>query len=165
MTTVPVLMTAGHRLLGALLTEAKTALLEDDWPDAMDCLQEFWTRLERHMQAEEEILFPTLAKLSPGLSDELSQRSREHEQITELTQQLLGRAAEHDRSGCEQVLNRLQAVLASHCFSEERFAYALSRDVEEATVRELAGQLDTGPREAPKEKSATIITGAAHRVH
>ena len=165
MTTVPVLMMAGHRLLGALLTEAKTALLEDDWPDAMDCLQEFWTRLEKHMQAEEDILFPTLAKLSPGLTDELSQRSREHAQITELTETLLARAGEHDRSGCEQVLNRLQAVLASHCTSDERFAYALSRDVSEGTVRELAGQLDTGPREAA-EKSTTIVTGAsAHRVH
>lgn len=145
MTTVPVLMTTGHRLLGALLTEAKVALADDDWPDVMECLEEFETRVEKHMQAEEEVLFPTLALLNPAVEDELARCREEHRQLTLRMRELMACASSHDKPSCKEALNRMIELLSCHCVSEERFTYALARGVADSTVRELAGKL--GPEE------------------
>jgi len=141
MTTVPALLVMGHRLCNALLTEARMAVADGDWADATERLQEFAVRMQRHMQAEHEVLFPRLAALSPEIESALAQCRREHEEIWRRTEAALNSARARDQSRCGDAIGALGDFLSSHCLAEERFVYGLAQDMGERVVMELAGTL------------------------
>lgn len=154
MTTVPALLVMGHRLCNALLTEAKMAVADGDWADATERLQEFAVRMERHMQAEHEVLFPRLAALSPEIESALTQCRREHEEIGRRTKAALDSARAQNQSRCGEAIGGLVDFLSTHCLAEERFVYALAQDMGDRVVMELAGTLgpatdDTAAPEPP----------------
>ena len=81
MTSIPTLLSTGHRLFSALLMEARVAMEEGDWADAQACLAEFARRLEAHMHAEETVLFPRLEGLGVAAEAILAQCRSEHGDI------------------------------------------------------------------------------------
>ena len=131
----------GHRLFHSLLTEARLALVEEDWLDVLRRLNEFAARVERHMRAEEDVLFPQLALLKPEASAALSQCRREHAEINVRIRAALDRAGEHDKAQCAQTLSQLIDFLSSHCWAEERCVYSLTNGMDESVVMSLAREL------------------------
>lgn len=147
MTTAAVLLVTGHRLCNALLNEARAALTDDDWPEASERLQEFATRMERHIQAEHDVLFPRLAALSPEIESALAQCRREHVEIARRTDAALNSARLRDQPRCDDAISGLIDFLTTHWLGEERFVYALAQGLGERVVMELAGTLGPAPDE------------------
>lgn len=164
MTTIPALLVVGHRLFNALLTEARLALADEDWPDVLKRLREFETRIEQHMQAEERILFPKLALLNPNLNSALAQCRREHTEITARTEAALCSASEHDKPQCARIISELIDFLSCHCFSEERCVYTVTPVMDEDLMMKLANELGSATDDT-QAWGADAIPAVVHRLH
>lgn len=123
MSNVPTLLTSGHRLCHALLTEANVAVVDNRWADAVGSLDEFEWHIERIIQAEETLLFPRLAHISGSLDAALGQSRREHRRIVRLLRLALAGAHRRDPRVSLGLLARLIDFLSCHCVHEERFVY------------------------------------------
>lgn len=165
MNTIPVLLTTGHRLFDSLLSEARLALADEDWADVVECLEEFAARLGRHLRAEEDVLFPWLARINSEASAALAQCRREHREIDVRTHAALVSAAEHDKAGCKQVLSELADCLSCHCRAEERCIYRLTRDMDESTAMSLARGLSGLFDDAPVVGVAATAPPVSHALH
>jgi len=99
MTSITQLLTTGHRLLNVLLIEARVALADEDWPDVANLVEEFATRLQRHMHAEETIVFPRLSRLNPGSAPALGQCIQAHSEIKTHIDSIRESIGRRDRAG------------------------------------------------------------------
>ena len=161
---IAVLLTAGHRLCNALLTEARVALADDDWPDAADRLQEFASRMERHMHAEEVIVFPWIAGHSPGAGDALARCGREHQELRARLRMVLQDVAKRDKPSAAQAISELMDFLSCHCMAEEQMIYSLSRNMDERTVMALARALSGPEAGAPASPTGPVLP-LSHQLH
>lgn len=141
MSDIASLLISGHRLCGALLTEAHVALMEGDWRDTALLLDEFQGRMLRHMGAEEALIFPRLARRSRTLDAALARSLREHARIGILTRTTLRCSVRRDRRFCLRGVGRLIDVLSCHCISEERMVFSRTGGWDEAVLLQLAGRL------------------------
>ena len=141
MTSIPVLLSTGHRLFNALLMEARVAAQERDWADAQGCLSEFARRLEAHMHAEETVLFPRLAGRGAQVDAMLARCRREHADIRSRIRVVVAAADARDRTACDALLAHLIDALSCHCREEERCLYALTGAMEEDDLGAVARAL------------------------
>lgn len=146
MSNVPTLLTAGHRLCHALLTEANVAVVDNRWTDAVGSLGEFQWYIERLCHAEETLLFPRLAHISESLDAALGQSRREHRRIARLLRLALDGAHRHEPRASLRLLARLIDFLSCHCVHEERFIYRHAEAWDEDLVWQLADCLSARRR-------------------
>jgi iron-sulfur cluster repair protein YtfE (RIC family) len=134
-----------HRRLDGILREveqAAGAANPEGFARAGAQFATFATGLERHIEAEEGILFPELEELEPGAAGPTSVMHAEHEEI----RALLGRIA-GDLEGRAQAwqtgVARLKEVLSVHNMKEERILYPMANAAAQGSGRdvELAGRL------------------------
>jgi len=149
MTTIPVLLSMGHRLCSSLLTEARLALVDADWLVVNECLHEATVRLESQMQAEEAVLLPRLAGVSPEADAPLVQCRNEHQAIRARMHAAAEAAARHDKVRCAQTLSRLFDLFYAHSMAEERRIYALTHDMDDAVLETLAHALSKPADQTP----------------
>lgn len=141
MTTIPDLLTTGHRLFHALLMEARAAMDEGDWADAQVCLSEFTRRLETHMSAEEVVLFPRVARQGAEVDATLTQCQREHDGLRLDIRRATAAAYARDRVGFKACLTHLIDALYHHCQAEERRLYTRTDAMDEDDLSALARAL------------------------
>ncbi|HYW77158.1 MAG TPA: hemerythrin domain-containing protein [Gammaproteobacteria bacterium] len=148
MTSIPILLSTGHRLFNALLMEAQAAMAQGKWADTQACLAEVATRLETHMHAEETVLFPRLAGQGRVEQSMLAQYRREHEDIRSQLRTTVAAAEACDRARCDVLTAHLRQALSRHCRSEEESLYpvtdAMNEDALGALARALSGAGDEG---------------------
>ncbi len=141
MSTAPVILVMGHRLCSALLVEAEAALEEGVVGDALTQLQQFVSRMERHMLAEHEVLFPKLLRMQPDTEAVIAAYRREHDALDEQMRNCLSHASTGDARACLSALRTLSTTFREHCDSEERFVYGLAQRMNQSEVQELASTL------------------------
>ena len=155
MTSITQLLTTGHRLLNVLLIEARVALADEDWPDVANLVEEFATRLQRHMHAEETIVFPRLSRLNPGSEPALGQCIQAHSEIKTHIDSIREGIGRRDRARCARSLGQLIDFLSCHCRDEERSVYGLTHALDETVLMSVARDLSglqpepLPPRNAP----------------
>jgi iron-sulfur cluster repair protein YtfE (RIC family) len=117
-----------HRRLDAVLAEAKRSVTAGDLARAAAGFREFRGGLERHIVAEEDVLFPALDRLSGGgAGGPIAVMRHEHAEIRRLMAELAaaldggGAAAEATRR-----LGDLSALLLAHNGKEEHVLYPMT---------------------------------------
>ena len=141
MTSILALLSTGHRLLHALLMEARAATGQGDWADAQRCLAEFAQRLETHMRAEETVLFPRLSGLGAEVDAMLARCRREHEGLRIDMRTTMAACKAHDRIGFGALLAHLREAFSRHCRDEEQRLYTLTGGMDEDDLGALARAL------------------------
>jgi regulator of cell morphogenesis and NO signaling len=152
-----------HDRLDALLAEAKRLLAEDP-TRAAACFAAFRSGLERHIAAEEEVLFSAFETLTgiPGGGPTHVMRL-EHAEIRGLLAEVGSRLERGDGARPTSLLGDLTALLLAHNGKEDRILYpACDRAARQA------GRLDTlvqALREACGINAAEAAADAAPRPH
>jgi len=161
--SVTALLGIDHDRLDALLAESKRLLAEDP-TRAAACFAAFRSGLERHIAAEEEVLFPAFEALTGVRGGGPTHVMRlEHAEIRGLLAEVGSRLERGDGERPTSLLGDLTALLLAHNGKEERILYPAS----DRAARE-AGRLDTlvqALREACGIRAAEAAADAAPRPH
>lgn len=124
-----------HRRLDAILVECKAQAAAGRFAAAADRFTTFREGLARHIDAEEDVLFPALAQHTPHARGPVSVMRSEHVQIREWMATLARALAAADPAW-SSVMGELEEVLSGHNAKEEHVLYPMA---DEATheAREL----------------------------
>lgn len=140
--TVTELLAQDHRRLDAILADSKRCLSTGDLGRAAARFAEFREGLERHIVAEEEILFPAFESLT-GIEGGPTQVMRmEHVELRKLMREVAGSLVDAG-GGNASPLAALTARIYAHNGKEERILYpAIDRAARSAaTLEDLVGRL------------------------
>jgi hemerythrin-like domain-containing protein len=125
--SVSELLGSDHRRLDAILAEVKRALAAGDLAGAAARFSAFREGLERHIVAEEQVLFPTFERatgLSGGGPTQVMRA--EHAELRRLLDELaasLARSSDDERTS---LLGVLTGLIRAHNGKEERILYPMT---------------------------------------
>jgi hemerythrin superfamily protein len=119
-----------HRTLDKLFARALT-LLEGGNPDlqARDAFAELSEALESHLEAEENLYFPTIWALRPEFKDRLRAFIRAHHYFRGLIQEITGLLDSGEAEEATQVLERLKDEFGRHEGGEEDALCSLDEQI------------------------------------
>src|SRR5262245_3272100 len=142
--SVAQILGSDHRRLDSILADAKRRLAAGDLPHAAARFSEFREGLERHIVAEEEVLFPALEALDGAAADGPARVMRsEHAEIRRLLAEVAASLACGGDERHTTPLAALTARIYAHNGKEERVLYpaadrlARDRGMLEQLVRRL----------------------------
>jgi hypothetical protein len=122
---------AQHGFLNALLATTSRALERMAPAEAQEALLGFRGALDAHFQLEEEVYFPALHGLQPGLEVEIAELAREHHALRDRLLVLEGRASREPGPVVAQEFVELSHALRQHEAREERvFTVEASNDIQ-----------------------------------
>lgn len=118
-------MTRDHAECDERFARAEEAAQARDWNELTGKLHAFAGVLRRHINLEEEVLFPAFEQRT-GMSGGPTQMMRaEHEQIRELIAELERAAAAQDTEGYAGFAETLLLMMQQHNLKEERILYPM----------------------------------------
>jgi hemerythrin-like domain-containing protein len=118
------LLSLDHRRLDAVLAAAKQSLHAGDIVRGFARFSEFRDGLERHIAAEEEVLFPVFEALTGGAGGGLTSVMRlEHGEIRRLMAEIASELERGGEDGNPTPLAALTARIYAHNGKEERILY------------------------------------------
>ena len=119
-------MAEDHRRCDILLTEAEEAVTGKDWRRAMDRYHLFRQALERHLQGEEEVLFPALTAKHLPSHVPVHVMASEHAELRDLIAALGDAIRGHEVAGCSGVSETLLLMMSQHNLKEEEILYPMA---------------------------------------
>ena len=139
-TTVTECLTADHRRLDAIVPEVESAAKAGRLEDAASAFARFAEGLDRHIRAEEELLFPAFEEAT-GLAGGPTQVMRiEHVELRRRMTEISSALGAGDASAALRGLHGLTALLSEHNLKEESILYPMTdRAVPQAS--ELAARV------------------------
>ena len=146
------ILTQDHRDVLAMIDQLEAARNDDR--GNRELLDRLTESLEGHMQAEEEIYYPTLAAHEEfeGL---LEENVPEHEMVREGLAQLSELAISSDEF--QSVLDEMRAAILAHATNEEENIFPESIDVlGEQEINELGNRIDQLKGDAGLSRSASM---------
>jgi iron-sulfur cluster repair protein YtfE (RIC family) len=124
---VTAVLSRDHRLLDSLLADVKRRLAARDLRAASADFSRFREGLERHMDAEEELLFPAFEALTGASGGGPTHVMRlEHAELRRLLSEVTGSLARGGGEGRVTPLAALTARIYAHNGKEERILYPAS---------------------------------------
>jgi len=127
-----------HRRLDAILKESESLADRGSLAAAADLFATFADGLSRHIDAEEDVLFPALAKLAPHATAPMHVMRSEHAELRELLGRIL-RALRAADPVWRSDVGALEEILVAHNVKEERVLYPMSNEA--ASDAPEAGEL------------------------
>lgn len=123
-----------HRTIDATLLEAETAARAGRFPDAGSHFAAFASRLTRHIEVEEQVLFPEVEGLVPAARGPTSVMRAEHRELADVIDRIGGElaAASPDWG---TAFARLKETLVAHNVKEERVLYPMADAAAQAAGR------------------------------
>ncbi len=109
-----------HQRLESLYGTLARALAKGDECEAQAQLAQFCDVLAAQFSLEEDVFFPALARLLPGMRGRIVDLAREHDRFREELEQIQKRLGATEREGAKARFDRLAAELAEHDGREER---------------------------------------------
>ncbi|MCC6848660.1 MAG: DUF2249 domain-containing protein [Deltaproteobacteria bacterium] len=116
-----------HERLDAIVPEVQALVRAGSLPEAGARFAEFTCGLGRHIEVEEQVLFPTFEELTgmSGGGPTFVMRD-EHVEIRRLMDATTGALRAGDAAKAEESLQRLTETLATHNMKEERMLYPMT---------------------------------------
>ncbi len=113
-----------HRRLDHVFNSFQEAFKEDRWDEALASFKEFDLGLGRHIQAEEEILFP-LFEEKTGMHDAgpTFVMRMEHTDIRDFLEKIMNATEARNREEAARATDMLVNTLADHNMKEEQILY------------------------------------------
>jgi uncharacterized protein (DUF2249 family)/hemerythrin-like domain-containing protein len=136
-----------HRRLDSILPEVEKLVAEVDLAAAAERFAEFSCGLDRHIEAEEEILFPDFERRTGMTSGPTVVMRAEHVEIRRWMGAASSCLEAHDLEGFRNAVARMTDVLAEHNLKEEHILYPMSDDAvgdpraQHELVRKMQGML------------------------
>lgn len=116
-----------HKRLDAIVARVQELLAAGSFPDASERFAEFTCGLGRHIDAEEQVLFPAFEELTGMTSGGPTFVMRgEHVEIRRLMDAATGALRGADAAEAEETLHGLVAILGTHNMKEERMLYPMA---------------------------------------
>lgn len=118
-------MADDHHHCDELFAAAEQAVEAEQWPQAGEAHQRFVDGMERHLQAEEELLFPAFEQASGMSEGPTSVMRHEHEQMRDLFRQMgeaLAAQSGDDYLGASETL---LILMQQHNAKEEQILYPM----------------------------------------
>ncbi len=109
-----------HQRLESLYGTLARALAKGNEREAQTQLAQFCDVLAAQFSLEEDVFFPALARLWPGMRGRIADLAREHDRFREELHQIQKRLGASEREGAEVRFDRLAAKLAGHDSREEQ---------------------------------------------
>ena len=115
-----------HRRLDAIVAEVRSLVDARSFPQAGARFTEFRCGLDRHIDIEEQTLFPLFEQMT-GMRNAgpTFVMRREHVDIRQLMDDTMAALQTADRAQADAALDSLMDVLASHNMKEERVLYPM----------------------------------------
>ena len=124
--TVAELLGEDHRRLDGIVTDVKRRLAEGDFGEARAEFATFVCGLQRHIEAEEEVLFPALES-AIGVTDGPTAVMRsEHLEIRRLMELAATALEDENASASAGAIGALTGILLAHNGKEERILYPMA---------------------------------------
>jgi iron-sulfur cluster repair protein YtfE (RIC family) len=139
--TVTACLEDDHRALDLILADVEGLITEGDLAVAAETFREFQRRLDRHIAAEELLLFPVFERLT-GCTGPTSVMRSEHFEITRLMTEIRVLLEGEPRRDPLRLVQQLARTLGSHNVKEERVLYpktdeGLARDARDNLVKRI----------------------------
>lgn len=127
---------ADHRRLDAIVPEVLRLLSTRSFSEASERFAEFTCGLGRHIEVEEQLLFPAFEQMT-GMTDggPTAVMRGEHVEIRRLMSEAAGGLQAEDAAKAEAALHDLTRILVGHNTKEERRLYPM---IDEATGNDHA---------------------------
>ncbi|HTT41054.1 MAG TPA: hemerythrin domain-containing protein [Burkholderiales bacterium] len=127
---------AEHRHCRALFLYAERLASSGQWDEAQRALEEFVRALDKHLSAEEEMLFPALEAWYGGPVLPVQAMRREHAEMRALLRELRGAARARDADEFDGLAETLLIFMEQHDAREERVLYPMSERMLADTTRD-----------------------------
>jgi uncharacterized protein (DUF2249 family) len=124
--TVADYLEADHRRLDQILPDVDRLVGEGEFAQARDQFAEFSCGLNRHIDAEEQILFPAFEQLTGVTSGPTVVMRAEHVDIRRWMAAAMAALDARDVEGFRNTLHRLTGVLVPHNMKEEQILYPMT---------------------------------------
>lgn len=123
-----------HRELDGILHEVEHAASAGNFPRAHERFARFHAGLLRHIEAEEDVLFPLLSDADPRAEGPISVMRFEHQEFRDLMAALASQLAA-SAAQWRDTLWRLKQGIVAHNTKEERMLYPMADEAAEGEGR------------------------------
>ncbi len=124
--TISDFLECDHRRLDELLPEVERMIDQSAWANARERFAEFSCGLNRHIDAEEQILFPTFERLTGMTSGPTVVMRAEHAEIRRWISLVAATLDAQDVAGVKHAIGQLKESLGAHNMKEEQILYPMA---------------------------------------
>lgn len=121
-------LTQDHKLCDSYFTKLENSIKKKEVKEIKDYLENFYKRTRRHFKIEEEILFPLFEEKTKANSGPTYIMRIEHQDITQLIEELKQLGNELNKKNLEIMENLLESlliILQQHNLKEEQILYPM----------------------------------------
>jgi iron-sulfur cluster repair protein YtfE (RIC family) len=137
---------ADHGACDRCFADAEAAVAAGRWEEAGRTFAEFEAAFERHLRAEEDVLFPALLEGAAQAEGMTGVMRAEHADMREVVAQMAARLARCDAEGFLGQADTLLVLMQQHNLKEESVLYPLADEVlDEASRADAAAGLRARP--------------------
>lgn len=126
MTSIVDYMTDKHRECDDVFTEAESAAAHENWALADEKLRSFVAELYRHLDAEEQVLFPEFEQATGIVNGPTMVMRSEHEQMRATTEALKAALTKQDKDEYLGLSESLMVLMQQHNMKEEMMLYPMT---------------------------------------
>jgi len=128
--TVSELLELDHRRLDRLLGQAIESIASEAWDPAGEAFASFQEGIEKHIQLEEQFLFPAFEDANGGFAGPTEVMRAEHAEILRAAGDISLRI--NAKRNCLEELDSLTRLLSAHNLKEEQVLYPATERILEA---------------------------------
>ncbi len=125
MSTIASYLSGDHESCDQLFADAEQAAAGGRWDESGRLFEQLRTAVERHFEAEEQILFPAIEARMRDTMGPTRVMRREHEQIREGLDELAGALEQKDPSRYLGAADALLIMIQQHNVKEEQILYPM----------------------------------------
>jgi iron-sulfur cluster repair protein YtfE (RIC family) len=142
METITSYMEQDHDRIDGHAARATAAAGAQDWSTLQDQGSEFLRRLQRHIEIEEDLLFPAFEQRTGMVAAGPSRQMRdEHEWMQPILVRMQQALAANDGAEWQRATRSLLDILEPHNVKEEQMMYPMLEDAAGAEAQELLLQV------------------------
>ncbi|NIR31310.1 MAG: hemerythrin domain-containing protein [Gammaproteobacteria bacterium] len=126
MDTINETFSRDHKQCDQLFAEAESAASAGDWPKAAELYEEFQSRITRHMDIEEQVLFPAIEERAGGPIGPTQVMRSEHEEMRDLLARMAQSVTTRDTDDFLGLSDTLLILMQQHNLKEEEVLYHMA---------------------------------------
>lgn len=115
-----------HKQCDGLFAEAESAVSTGEWSKAAELHGEFQSRMMRHMDIEEQVLFPAIEERAGGAIGPTQVMRSEHEEMRNLLARMEQSIAARDGDDFLGLSETLLILMQQHNLKEEEVLYPMA---------------------------------------
>ncbi|ROR29529.1 hemerythrin domain-containing protein [Inmirania thermothiophila] len=141
MSEISSFMTRDHRDCDELFAAAENAVHEGDWEAARERFAAFADALRRHLDMEEQVLFPEIEERTGMVGGPTQVMRIEHQQMRDVIAAMEQAVADEDADEYLGQAETLMILMQQHNMKEEQILYPMSDQALGGDAAEVLGRM------------------------